>query len=203
MGRFHQADVVVDQIHPGTLEGSTIGRLGAGQRTGVGHGGGGAILAGGDLADHNGLVLGPRIVARLHQAHRVRRAFEQHGDRRGVGVVGQEHHVIGHVDIAGIAAGQHVADRHAALQRLFHAEAKRAGLADHPDGMRERAGHLGIGHEGDARLQPVVHRADAVRPDQRNAGIAGQLGQAGLLVDAVLGADLRIARGEDDDTASA
>ncbi len=91
-----------------------------------------------------------------------------------------------------------MAERHAAHHGLRECHAESAGLTDHADGLPGRLRDGCDVHERHAHVQRRVDHADAVWPNDAHAGFARDGSQAVLLVDAVLLAGLRIARGEDD-----
>ena len=163
----------------------------------------GAGIADGELAGDDRLVGGPGFLGGDDKAHRVGHALEHEGDGAAAGVVGEVGDVVGHVHVAGIARGEQVADGHTAHGGLLHAEAERAGLADHADGAGAGEGDLGEGHEGEAGAAGVVVDADAVGADDRQAGRARDGRERVLLGGAVGFSRFRVAGGEDDGAAGA
>ncbi len=201
--RLQQPFVVFHQYGAGMAEGGAIGLVRPGERAGVRHRRLCALRPGGHLVDDQRLAAFGRERRRVQDAPRFGRALEGAGDGGAARVFGEVGDVVGHIDVAGIARGQHVADGGAARHALGERHAERARLADDADRPSPGRGDRGDGHERRPRLQCRVDKADGVRPDDAQAGGARDGGQPLLLGAALRLAGLGVAGGEDDGAADA
>ena len=202
-GGLAQRLVVIHQDRAGAAEHRAIRRLRSGQRAGVRHRRRGTLFAGRHLEHDQRLVALPGTFGGDQHAFRFRHALEHAGDRRTGRIVGEIGDVVRHIDVAGIARRQHVAERHAAHHRLRQRHAERARLAHHADRLLARGRDRRDVHEGHAHIERRVHHADAVRPDDAHVAFARDRREAMLLRDAVFLAGLGVAGGEHDHAAHA
>ncbi len=202
-GGLAQRLVVLHQDCAGAAEHRAIRRLRSGQRAGVRHRRRRTLLAGRHLEHDERLVALPGAFRGDQHALGLCHAFEHAGDRRARRIVREIGDVVRHIDIAGIAGGQHVAERHAAHHRLRQRHPERARLAHHADRLAARSGDRRDVHECHAHVERRIHHANAVRPDDAHVAVACDRREAMLLCEAVLLAGFRVARGEYDHTAHA
>ena len=160
------------------------------------HGGLRAALAGAQLVHHQRFAGFVAQRGSLQESFGVGHAFEQAGNRLAARVGGEIGDLVGHVDVARVAAGEHVAERKAVLQRLRQRGADGARLAHQADRAGTRGALERRAAEGADQAQPIVHESDAVRPQHAHARGARDVQQP-LLGSHPLGhAGLGIAGGE-------
>ena len=124
--RLHQRLQPINLHHPRPREGGAIGGFGPSERSGMRHRRARAFAAGGHFIHDQRLVRFPRQLGRGDHPARIGHPLEQTGNRPAMRILRQIGNMIGDIDVTRIASGQHVADGHAAFNRLRQRKAKRA-----------------------------------------------------------------------------
>ncbi len=197
-GGLHQRFELIHEDHAISFERGAIGRVRTGERSGVRHGGAGALFAFGDLVQDEGLVGRPCQSRCLNHAVGVIHPLEQAGDGPTTGIFHEIGNEIGDIDIAAVAGSQHMTDLRAAFYRLYERVAERAGLADDANGMGGGSVQSGFAVESDVGANREVGKADAVGTDDPNTAFQGDAGQFILFGNSLFGADLGKAGRVDD-----
>ncbi|MNM90972.1 hypothetical protein D3C81_1032540 [compost metagenome] len=192
--RRHQLLDGIDQHHARLAQRRAVGAVGTRHRAGVRHGRRGTRRAACHLVDDERLAGLRAQLRRAQDAAGVGQALEHAGDRGARRVSREVGNLVGHVDIARIAAREHMAEGRAVVGGLLQREGQRTRLTDQPDGVRrQHARARGQRRERHQRVADVVGEADGVRPEQLHAAAPGDAGQLRLVGNLVRIAGLGIA----------